>query len=73
MCSPGGGTKGEASGRSDNFIYKTAHFNADCVNVFKKKARKATGFWSLQLSYREINQATSKCQNDIWTKLARKI
>ena len=41
MCSPGGGTKGQAPERSDNFIYETAHFNADCVNVFKKKNKES--------------------------------
>ena len=27
--------KGEASERSDNFVYKTAYFNAVCVEFFK--------------------------------------
>ena len=35
--------------------------------------RKATGFKSLQLKYREINQVTPKCQTDVWTKLAKKV
>ena len=34
---------------------------------------KATGFKSLRLNYWEINQATSKCQIDFWTKIAKKV
>ena len=35
--------------------------------------RKATGFKCLQLTHWVINQATSKCRTDIWTKLAKKV
>ena len=35
--------------------------------------RKATGCKSLRLNYWEINQATTKCQTDFWTKLAKKV
>ena len=35
--------------------------------------RKATGFKSLRLKCREINQATPKCQIDFWTKFAKKV
>ena len=33
----GGGPKCEAFESFDNFIYKTANFNADCVDFFKKE------------------------------------
>ena len=36
------------------------------------KTRKATGLRSLQVNYLEINQATSKCQQIFWIKLAKK-
>ena len=32
----GGGPKREAPENSDNFIYKTANFNTDCADIFKK-------------------------------------
>ena len=37
------------------------------------ETRKATGFKSMRLKYWEINQATPKCQIDLWTKLAKKV
>ena len=37
------------------------------------QTRKATGFKSMRLKYWEINQATTKCQIDLWTKLAKKV
>ena len=45
--------------------------NANQASYFR--TRKATGFKSLRLNYWEINQATSKCQIDFWTKLAKKV
>ena len=35
--------------------------------------RKATGFKSLRLKYREVNQVTPKCQTDVSTKLAKTV
>ena len=35
--------------------------------------RKPTGFKSLRLSFWEINQVTSICQIDFWTKFAEKV
>ena len=35
--------------------------------------RKAIGFKSLRLKYREIDQVTPKCQTDVWTKVAKKV
>ena len=37
------------------------------------KTRKTIGFKSLQLNYWGINQATSKCQINLWTKFAKKV
>ena len=38
---------------------------------FYPLTRKASGFKSLRLNFWDINQATSKCQSDFWTKLAK--
>ena len=37
------------------------------------ETRKANGFKSPRIKYWEINQATSKCQTDFWTKRAKKV
>ena len=46
--------------------------NKECKQRYHK-TRKATAFKSLRLDYWEINQATSKCQIDFRTKLAKRV
>ena len=50
--------------------FKSFVFN---LNAFDFITRRATGFKPLRQNYWEINQTTSECQIDFWTKLAKKV
>ena len=53
------------------YVYLLTLFNVEKKQIVMKQGKPLAS--SLRLSYWEINQATSKCQIDFWTKLAKKV
>ena len=53
------------------YVYLLTLFNVEKKQIVMKQGKPLASI--RRLSYWEINQATSKCQIDFWTKLAKKV